>query len=392
MIDQNHLISQPMAARSQGKALKTFLSFFVVIVVTVFLFYVMVKMKPEIETKDETKIIPTVNTIRIQPIDYVIPIKSEGMVTPKTSIAFSAEVSGQIVGVSTDFATGAKYKKGDVLLSIDPRDYELAITKARANVSAQLANLDLEQAKSDLAKDDWQKYGKKGTPSALNLNLPQVASAKAALAGAKADLLLAQRNLEKTTIIAPFDGVVLSKNVDIGQFVTMGTVLSTMASTEVAEIRVSLSDEDLKAGGLYGPLSDIKVIIKSAEAPDNQWMGTVAQVEAQRDAQTLMNFVVVAVDQPFNQQDIPLRFNTFVDVEFEGQTLTGVLPLSRHLMTLDQQVHVLDQASTLQIHDVSIGHADDDTLYITAGLSETDQVITTQLAGMQIGTPLQVKN
>lgn len=389
MYDQQLLTTPLSMTKQRGGALKTFLSFMVVTVVTIALFLIMAQMKPEIETKDEIDIIPTVKTILINPIDYVIPINSEGMVSPKTRIASSAEVSGRIIEVSSEFVNGGTFEEGHVLLRIDPKDYELAITKAKANVSAQLAQLDLEQAKSDLARDDWQKYGKKGTPSALNLNLPQVASAKAALAGAKADLLLAQRNLEKTTIIAPFDGVILSKNVDIGQFVTVGTVLSTMASTEVAEIRVPLSDQQLNSGGLYGTFSDIQVTIKSAEAPENQWIGKVSKIEAQRDAQTLMNFVVVAVDQPFAQQDVPLRFNTFVDVEFAGQTLKGVFPVSRHLMTLDQKIHVLDDESKLQIHEVSIGHSDDDLLYLTGGLRETDRVITTQLAGMRAGTSLR---
>ena len=374
--------------KQKNKIFGKIVPFLLVFAVTMALFMVMKRMKPEIDKKPAIAIVPTVSVTQIEPIDYAVPIISEGMVTPKTSIAFSSEISGQITAVSSRFVIGGQFQKGDVLISIDPKDYQLAITKAQANVSAQEANLDLEQAKSDLAKNDWQKYGKKGTPSALNLNLPQVASAKAALAGARADLLLARRNLEKASIIAPFDGVVLSKNVDVGQFVTMGTMLANIASIEVAEIRVALSDRQLIDGGFYKRLSDISVNITSSEAQGNQWQGKVAQIEAQRDAQTLMNFVVIEVQRPFTQQNLPLRFNTFVDVHLTGRLLSGVFPVSRHLMTLDQQLNVLDESSRLQVHQVSLGHADDDMVYITEGLAAGDQVITTQLSGLPVGTLL----
>lgn len=395
MSEQNYRLP-PMGETQSNKSNmpKKILPVIVVLGAIVLLWVVMGLFKPEIEKKSDEKIVPAVETIQITAIDFIIPIKTEGMVLPKTKINISAEVLGKIVYVSDKFTNGGVFKEGDVLIKIDPVDYQLAITRAKANVAAQVANLDLQQAKSDLAKTDWKKYGKKGKPNALNLNLPQVASAKAALSGAKADLNLATRNLDKTIVKAPFNGVMLSKNVDLGQFVNIGVALAGVASTQVAEIRVSLSDEQLSMSGLdqFDSNSTIQVVIGSQEIPGQQWRGKVSAVEAQRDARTLFNYAVVQVELPFTQQASALRFNTFVEVAFKGKTLKDVFRLSRSYVMLNNRVKVLDDQSSLQIKSVEVVYSDEDNLYIANGLNEGDKIITTQLPSTQIGSKLNLEN
>ena len=391
MSDQNHTLP-PMGKKESVNISSKIIPAVIVIFITAAVLLLMAKFKPDIDKKDDAQIVQTVETINIRAVDFVIPITTEGMVLPKTSIAFSSEISGKIISVATQFSNGGRFTAGDILVKVDPLDYKLAITRAQANVSAKIASLDLEQAKSDLAKTDWKKYGKKGQPTALNLNLPQVASAKAALAGAKADLLLAKRNLAKTEVIAPFDGVIFTKNVDVGQFVAIGTTLATIASTQTAEIRVALSDEQLNKSGLNTSIANIAVKIRSEETNNIQWQGRVAQIEAQRDARTLMNFVVIEVEQPFSQQSIPLRFNTFVEVEFNGQTLHSVYPMARNYMMLNHKVKILDSQLQLAIRSVEVGYADDSRFYITSGLNSTDQVIVTQLPGLKSGSQLKLED
>lgn len=365
-----------------------------VLLVTVILVFLMIVLKPKEQKKEDVKVVPTVEVIQIQPIDYVIPIKSEGVILPKTQINIAAEVSGKITFVADGFINGGTFVKGDELLKIDPRDYELAITRAKANVAAQQANLDLQQAKSDLAKSDWKKYGKKGKPNALNLNLPQVASAKAALDGARADLQLAKRNLEKTHITAPFSGVILSKMVDLGQFVGLGTSLVSVASTEVAEVRMSLSDSQLHNSGLdkFDGSQNIQVGISSEEAAGIQWTGKIASIEAQRDARTLFNYAIVEVAQPFSQQSVPLRFNTFVNAQLNGVTLYQVYPIERGNIMLDNKVRVLSDQSKLIHKDVESVYSDDDFKYISKGIDSEDRIITTGLSHSKVGDELKLAN
>lgn len=367
---------------------------FMILLVTVLLIAVMVLLKPKEQKKEDTKIIPAVEVIQVQPIDYVVPIKADGTVLPQTKINISAEVNGRIVFVSESFINGHVFSQGDVLLKIDPVDYELAITRAKANVASQQANLDLQQAKSDLARRDWKKYGKKGKPDALNLNLPQVASAKAALSAANADLKLAQRNLEKTQITAPFDGVMLAKMVDLGQFVTLGTPMASVASTEIAEVRISLSDEQMHNSGLdqFDTTQNIAVKISSDETKDMQWQGEIVSIEAQRDVKTLFNYAIVEVVQPFKQQRTSLRFNTFVNVSLDGRTLQQVYPLERGFVTLEDKVKVLSEKSQLEYKDITVVYTDDEYKYISAGIDANDNIITTGLSHVKAGDQLKRAN
>jgi len=382
----------PMDSLQPGKKSNKFVAVIFVLLVTATLAFVMIKMEPKEQKKENSKVTPAVEVIQINPVNYIVPIKSDGMVVPKTRIDIAAEINGRITFVAEKFNNGSSFNKGDVLLRIDPIDYELAITRAQANVAAQQANLDLQQAKSDLAKSDWEKYGKKGKANPLNLNLPQVASAKAALSGARADLDLAKRSLQKTNVVAPFSGVVLSKMVDLGQFVTLSTPLASIASTEIAEIRMSLSDEQLHNSGLdkFDGSQKITVSISSEEVQGVQWVGTVARIEAQRDAKTLFNYAVVEVANPFSQQKTPLRFNTFVNVNLDGKTLKQVYPVERGYVTLDNKVKVLSPESKLNYKKVEIVYADEDYNYISSGIDVTDKIIITGLSHIKVGDDLKL--
>ena len=390
MSNKNHTLPPMAATEKNYGGFKKIIPAIIVIAIVGFLWYLMSLSKPSIKKKEDAKIVPVVTTIQIKPIDFIIPIKAQGMVLPQTKINISSEVNGKIVYVSDKFSNGGSFKKDDVLVKIDPIDYQLAITRAKASVAAQIANLDLEQAKSDLAKLNWEKYGKNGKANALNLNLPQVASAKAALSGARADLKISKRNLNKATIKAPFSGVILSKNMDLGQFVSLGTALASIASTETSEIRVSLSDAQLRIGGLdnFTDSSQVHVNISSDETSKQSWHGTIAAIEAQRDARTLFNYAIVEIKNPFNQQPIPLRFNTFVEVEFDGETLHDVFPISRNYMMLNNNVKLLDSQSQLVIKSVKVVYSDDDYFYISEGLSVDDEIVVTQLPGIKPGSKL----
>ena len=381
-----------MASLQPSKSINKLIPILLVLLVTFALAFLMIKLKPDEQKKDEIKIVPSVEVLQVLPIDYIIPIKSEGVVLPKTKINIASEVSGKITYISDNFTSGDSFKKGDVLLKIDPKDYELAITKAKANVAAQMANFDLQQAKSDLAKSDWNKYGKKGSPNALNLNLPQVASAKAAVDAANADLQLAQRNLEKTYVNASFDGVILTKMADLGQFVSLGTPLVSVASTEMAELRISLSDEQIRNSGLlnFDASQHILVKINSEEAQDVQWVGKIASIEAQRDAKTLFNYAVVEIERPFDQQVVPLRFNTFVTASMNGETLHQVYLIERGNIMHDNKVKIFSSSSTLAYKEVSVVFTDDDYKYINKGIDSNDKIIITGLSNIKLGDELKL--
>ena len=163
-------------------------------------------------------------------------VESQGPVRPRTETTLVAEVAGRVVSVSPGFVAGGFFRKGDVLLEIDPSDYTTAVKRAEAALASREAQLADEKARSQQAIKDWRNLGRSGEPPALVARLPQLADAEANVLAAQADLEKAQRDLQRTRITVPYDGLVRSKRVDVGQFVGAGTQLGVTFSVDTAEI------------------------------------------------------------------------------------------------------------------------------------------------------------
>ncbi len=369
--------------------------------VTVVLFMALMMFKQPPEKKPQVKSGYLVETIQVFPEDVQLQVESQGVVRPKRQITLVAEVSGKIQQVAENFAPGATFSAGEVLIQIDPADYEVAVQRAQANVANAKAKLELEQAKSKVALQDWKKYGKKGKPSPLVLNLPQVASAKAALAAAQADLKKALRDLEKTRIRAPFDGIVLQKNADIGQFVTPGANLGSIANSDVAEVRLPLTDEELAMLELPKLLNSPHQPVRFAvELPlpetlaKEQWQGIARRVEAQREASTLLNYLAVEINDPFSLLEEnpaePLKLNTFLQARIPGKTLHRVFRIDRALLLRGDEVNIYKPDNTLEIRPVHVLYRDRQYAYVDRGLKPGERIIVTPIVSPYNGMKLRL--
>ena len=172
-------------------------------------------------------------------------------------VELTAEVSGKLIEVSANLVPGGRVREGEVLVAIDPADSRAALEQCKAAqerarmgvADAQLA-IEEEEARRDQALRDWKKLGR-GEPSDLLARKPQLVSAQARLASAladvesaKADVGSASRNLERTVIRAPFDGVVREEFVEVGAVLAPGTRLVTLFSERSLEVELPLKLED----------------------------------------------------------------------------------------------------------------------------------------------------
>ncbi|HEY5775915.1 MAG TPA: biotin/lipoyl-binding protein, partial [Xanthomonadales bacterium] len=197
------------------------------------------------ERKPEAVKAVLVETIDAEVVSLNFVIKSQGTVRPRTETTLVSEVSGKIVSVAPEFVAGGFFHEGEILLQIDPSDYEAALKRAQAALASREAKLADETARSEQALKDWINMGKQGQPSDLVLRKPQMADAKANVSAAEADVQKARRDLERTSITVPYDGLVRQKAVDIGQYVTLGTRLGVTFAIDTAEVRLPLTHNDL---------------------------------------------------------------------------------------------------------------------------------------------------
>ena len=202
---------------------------------------------PEKIAVEPPSLLVDIATANRQPVEF--SISSQGTVGARTQTNLMAEASGQIIEVSEAFVSGGFFNTDDVLVRIDPRNYQSAVKRARANVAKAETLLAKESALAGYAKEDYKRLLKlkpgTGPASALTLRKPQLLEAVAELQFAEAELEKAEGDLDRTVIRAPYMGMVLEKRADVGQFVNMGSALATTVAVDVAEIRLPVTQRDL---------------------------------------------------------------------------------------------------------------------------------------------------
>jgi RND family efflux transporter MFP subunit len=328
--------------------------------------------------------------------DMTFLVDSQGSATPKYSTTLLAEVSGQIVDVADKYNAGGFFKKGETLLQIDPSDYKVAVQQARAQLLQAQAALEEEKARARVAEEEWSQFTE-GEAPALGLRKPQLASALAALESAEANLAMAERNLERTTIKAPYDSVLRSKQADLGQFVGAGTEIATLFGTEVAEIRLPLSDLDVTYLNLpEESQTEPKVLLESqVSGVDTQWLGKLVRTEGVLDEASRVIYGVVQVEDPYNlngqTHEEPLRFGRFVQAQVEGQQVTGVMEVPTYAINPDGTVWTVADERKLQKREIEVIRTQANTSIVSEGLEEGDLVVLTQLKNALNGMKVRLE-
>jgi RND family efflux transporter MFP subunit len=333
---------------------------------------------------------------RARSLNFVV--ESQGPVRPRTETTLVAEVSGRVVNVSPDFVAGGFFRKGEVLLEIDPSDYATAVKRAEAALASRRAQLADEQARSRQAIQDWKNLGKTGEVPDLVARKPQLADSEANVLAAEADLDKAQRDLQRTRITVPYDGLVRSKRVDVGQFVGAGTQLGVTFSVDTAEIRLPLSSTDVAFLNLpratdTDPADYPAVSLQATVAGETRtWEARLIRTEGVVDETSRVLYAVAEVLDPYgllgeSTQD-ELRMGTFVRAAIEGRFIENAVILPRFVLRNDNTVLVANEERELEVREVTVARAEPDEVYLTGGVSDGELVITTTLDAPIPGTRL----
>jgi len=352
------------------------------------------------ERKDTTNQAIRVDAIPAQITSLNFSVFSQGSVQPRTETTLVAEVAGQIVSVSSNFISGGFFREGEVLLQIDPSDYQTGLLRAQATLAARKAQLSEQQARSDQALKDWTNLGRKGEPSDLTLRIPQLAEAKAGVQAAEAELQEAERDLQRTRIKVPYDGLVRNKKVDVGQYVTPGTPLGVTFAIDTAEIRLPLSNSDLA----YLDLPSATRLDKAHRVPvklttegvgtGGEWQSEIVRTEGVVDVSSRVLYAVAEVIDPYGvlgqSSQRELKMGTFVKAEIQGLRADNVVILPRSVLQADNTVLVANAERKLEIRQVTVLRAEPRNVYISDGLEGGELVITTSMDAPIPGTRLAI--
>ncbi len=351
------------------KTLLTLLILLGACIITILLFV----FKPEANEVAPERPITNIEVIEVQPQTIQLTVKSQGTVLPRTESELSAEVSGRIIEVADNFRAGGTFRKGDMLLRIDPADYEAAA----AAQAAELANAELalaqEEAQAEQAAADWAALGE-GEASDLTLRKPQLAQAQARIESARANLKRAERNLARTQIQAPFDGRVLSTSADLGQYVSAAPAapVARIYATDRAEIRLPVTTREAELLETKDRRQRFVRLQKTNATNSPTWVARFVRMEATIDPNSRLLYAVAELEDPFapnKQNPEPLRRGQFMTAEIEGRTISDAYVLPRYALRGSDTVYVLTDAGTLKTRKVDIIQSDAQQVIVASNVS-----------------------
>jgi len=332
---------------------------------------------------------PLVEVIPTEVTDVPVVVTGHGEVVPRVAVDLIPQVAGQVVKIHRSLVAGGFFKAGEVLVVIDPRDYDLAVERAQAAVARAKVTLEREQAEAEVAREEWDGLHPGEEPTGLVIREPQIRQAEAEYAASVADLNVAKLHLERTRLSLPFDGVIVSESVDVGQFVGNGSRLATVYGTDVVDVRVPLDSRELAwfdvptGSSGDGPRAEVTVDPGGRAVT---WDGRVTRMEAQVDQMSRMVHVIIEVPNPYDTTGgrAALLPGSFVDVRISGRTLSKVVSVPRHAIRDDQSVWVFDNGS-LRVREVEVLRADRQQTLISSGLEEGELVIISSLDAVTEG-------
>ena len=327
--------------------------------------------------------------------DYQVVLESYGTVQPRTRSRLVSQVGGQIINVDSAFRDGAFFRKGEVLIQIDPRDYAADVQIAEAALlDAQQALADAE-ARSAQAREDWRRLGNTGEPPALVAREPQRRAAAARVASSEAALAKAELALERTRVVAPFDGRLLNHQADVGQVVAANTVLGEIYATDTVEVRLPLRNRDLGFIELpeldAGPAEVATVEFASELDDDSGWKGTLLRTDGEIDPVARQLHVTARVEDPYalGGEGMPIKIGQYVTARLAGKTIPGAIVVPNENIYQGAFVYVVED-DVLDRRRIDIAWQNEVESIVASGLEPGERIVTTQLGQVTSGTRLTV--
>ena len=333
-------------------------------------------------------------TVITQP--HTLRVKAEGSARAITETSLIAQVPGEVIWVSPSLRSGGHFNQGETLLRVDTRD--LGIQHQKAQASVVRARAELTYASSELTRLKALMAKEMVSDSALAQAERAQAVASAATLNAEADLDQADRNLERATMVAPFNGRVKNEYIDVGQFLQPGKVVADIYNSDSMEVRIPLPDSQLaylnseimQAGFFINDETSAVTLWASFGGTRQEWQGHLVRTDGEIQAKSRMLNVIVSVEETVNKNGVALPAGLFLNALIEGNTLNDAVLLPRSAIRNDSQVLVVDDDQTLHFRDVEILRFEEDLAVITAGLRPGETVCVSPLQYVVEGMPVSV--
>ncbi|MEZ4383578.1 MAG: efflux RND transporter periplasmic adaptor subunit [Nannocystaceae bacterium] len=348
--------------------------------------------RPQPEKAETVKPEVRVKVMVAKPGSQEVMVDSMGEVKPAHQLIVQPEIAGRVTARSDNLIPGGIIEEGELIARIDARDQAAAIAAQQAAIAQARLQLADERGRKTVAASDWQ-----GSIDSLDdesrdyaLRQPHIQSAKASLSSAQAQLTKAKRDQGKSALRAPFDAIVRSVSVEVGQLATQATQLATLVAIDRYWIEVSVPVANLahldipgiNVAGLRG--SPARVILDAGPSLQVERIGYIERLLSDVDSRGRMAKLLIAVEDPLAlgadiaNRPLPLLLGSFVQVALDGQPIADAVRVPRTALVDDSYVWLVVDGK-LSRREIKVVWRDRDSV-IARGLGSGEAVLVTPLA------------
>ncbi len=386
----------PPKKAGNPSAIKVLLLSLLVLIIAAGIAVWLIKTTPHPDVRPRREQAALIEVSQLQVSDEAVVIESSGTVIPASQVDLQAQVAGQVVMINPSFIPGGRLTAGEEVIKIEPEDYELALKKQQAEVTRKEQEYLMESGRQDIARHEWSLLNDQTEATELDrdlaLRLPQLKQAEADLSSARASLRQAELDLSRTSVTAPFNSVVISKDVELGDQITSSTVIGSLAGTDEFWVRLTLPVSDLTWFSAGPDKEGSRVILTPTGSNKEKisWEGRVIRKQADLDEKGRLAQIIVSVPRPLDNPDQPLLLGMYVTAKIQGKSVPGVFSIPRTALRGSNEVWLVNPDNRLELHPVEIVWSGPDRVLVRDGLEAGGSLVISDLATPVEGMLLKV--
>jgi len=353
--------------------------------------YVLLSTGPEITPKEKTSSAKIVQVIPMEPQVLSVAVSAAGSVIPSRKVVIKPQVSGQVIRQSESVTIGGHVRQDDELIRIDSKDYELALAEERSNLEQARFEREVESGRQVIARREWDELQADLNMGDVNQSLvlrePHLRRAEAFMEKATNDIEIAELQLSRTVIKAPFNAMVTEESVEIGQLLSPNSAICELVGTDEFWIQVTIPFSDLKwirfpNGNQPGAEADVVLDMGNGESAT--WKGRVIRLLSDLDPLGRMARLVISVEDPLGLKKqssgkLPLLLGSYVEVKIAAGDLENTLRVPREALREGNQIWVVGPDNLLKIVQATVLWLEKETVLISNNLEKSDQLVVSDL-------------
>lgn len=367
--------------------------------------FFLLRTAPVTAPEDHQQAAEVVQVIDLRPGSERILVTAWGTVIPSREVTIRPQVSGRVLSQHAALVPGGRIEAGQQLLTIDPADYQLALTELQADLETAKFEFDVENGLQTIAKREWEQL-RADIPDAdanpsLALREPHLRKIQAMVAKAENAIARAKLDLERTSLVAPFNGMVAAETVEIGQLVEPGKDICRLVGSDTFWVQATLPIADLKRIRLpdgKNPGATVDIHLDTGNGHLDPRTGVVVRLLSDLEPNSRMARVLVEVEDPLGLKSpaaagrVPLLLGSYVRVDIEAGRLDDVLTIPRPALREGNRLWLVGDDNRIRIAEPEILWTRQETVLVPNVLRTGERLVVSELKaalpGMEVNPRL----